>query len=445
MLTHAGTRRPWVVLALLLGLMAVGATAPWAQSQEGYDEAPPTIGAEVSFDDKLARVASNVPAFAGFTLTEDSDKTMRMTILASSSDAAVTGQVRKELAREFGDTFGATRFDLKRVDFSFVELKEWDDKLRTAALALNGVVHFDLDERKNRLSVGVEDVSRTGPAVYEEAAARRIPQAAVVVEQVPPVSQELRNRRRPFPGGLQIEWLNDNDGFIYICSLGFNAKRLGTQGFITNSHCSTTQGGVDEETYFQANWGLFFVDEIGSETVDPALRTGTANSCPSGRRCRWSDANFSRPGCAAIDVCDATPRHGFIARVAVGSSSWNGSDTYRITNSGFPAEGATVQKTGRTTGRTTGTVSRTCVDVNVSGTNITMKCQAQAGYSSSGGDSGGPVFRVTNSPSTFDVNLVGIHWGSSGTFSPFPNLVIAGELGNGSSNSLTVCAAGFSC
>lgn len=428
------TRLPFVI-ALVLGLAAMGTAAPAAQPQ---DE-----GGAAILDEKLARVASKVPTFAGFTLTEESEKKIRMSVLATTSDSGIIGQIRKELAQEFGHNFQATTFQLREVHFSFLELKEWYDRLSTSVLAIDGVVHTDLDEAKNRLSIGVEDLAETGSAVDAEVAERGIPPDAVVVEQVPPVTQELRSYRRPFLGGLQIEWANFSDGFIYICSLGVNAARLGVQGFVTNSHCSTTQGAVDNQPYDQPEWGILGIDQIGVEAVDPPLLTGSANGCPSGRRCRYSDANFSQNGCPWPAGCNTTYSQGYIARVPQGSYTWNGSHTWRVVDDGFPAVGTVVQKTGRTTGRTAGSVTRTCVDINVSGTNITMRCQAQANYSSAGGDSGGPVFDVIGTPSVFDVNLVGIHWGSNGSFSMTPNVEI--ELGNGTSNPLKFCAPGFTC
>lgn len=40
-----------------------------------------------------------------------------------------------------------------------------------------------------------------------------------------------------------------------------------------------------------------------------------------------------------------------------------------------------------------------------------LLCQAVVGAFSESGDSGSPVFRITNSPSTNDVTLYGILWG----------------------------------
>jgi secreted trypsin-like serine protease len=80
----------------------------------------------------------------------------------------------------------------------------------------------------------------------------------------------------------------------------------------------------------------------------------------------------------------------------------------------------------------------TCLNVGVSGTNIVQLCEAKASYSSSGGDSGGPVFRVLSGS---DVELVGIHWGSGGYFSDwYSGVQDINEL-----YLVSTCASGYSC
>jgi hypothetical protein len=98
------------------------------------------------------------------------------------------------------------------------------------------------------------------------------------------------------------------------------------------------------------------------------------------------------------------------------------------------ALGTTVNKVGRTTGWTRGNVTATCVNTNVSGTNITQLCQTFVedpgdAVVVGGGDSGSNVFRVTSGN---NVQLVGILWGgnSSGTLFVFsPLKQIRDELG----------------
>jgi hypothetical protein len=88
-----------------------------------------------------------------------------------------------------------------------------------------------------------------------------------------------------------------------------------------------------------------------------------------------------------------------------------------------------VNKVGRTTGWSQGPVTGTCVNVNVSGTNITQLCQTIVSARVAGGDSGADVFSITSGT---NVKLNGILWGGSSdgktfVFSPLANVM--GELG----------------
>ena len=220
-----------------------------------------------------------------------------------------------------------------------------------------GVVFTDADETRGRLVVGVLNRRSEGQVRGRLRALGIDSQDVDVVETEPilALATTLRDRSEDIVGGLQIRFSQ------YLCSLGFPAFRNGVRGFVTASHCSTSQGSVDGTTYYQP---LDQVpnDLIGTETVDPAYVKGNGKDCPRGRKCRQSDANFSR---------SAPPRAvivGQIARtVALGSLEIDLENPYSITGKGVAADKATVNKVGRTTGWTSGEVSGTCVNTGVSG------------------------------------------------------------------------------
>jgi hypothetical protein len=81
---------------------------------------------------------------------------------------------------------------------------------------------------------------------------------------------------------------------------------------------------------------------------------------------------------------------------------------FRITAEGSAVVGNVVNKVGRTTGWSQGSVTNTCVNTNVSGTNITQICQNFVSATVGSGDSGSPVFQITSGN---DVRLVGISVG----------------------------------
>jgi len=277
-----------------------------------------------------------------------------------------------------------------------------------------GVVFTDADETSGRLTVGVLDRGIEGLLRARVAGVGAAAQLIDVVETEPilPVAT-LRDKIRPVAAGLQIRFSQ------YVCSLGFNASLGGTTGYVTAAHCSDRQGVVDGTNYFQP-LNVVSDEFIGTEIADPPFFRNT-NGCPRGRRCRYSDSNFSA-GAAGVGFA-----LGSIART---TGANNGSlvidGAFSITAEGAASVGDMANKVGRTTGWTQGTVSRTCVNTGVSGTNIVLLCQDFVENSVQivdGGDSGSPVFRTSGS----NVALLGNLWGgsSSGTlfvYSPIANI-----------------------
>jgi hypothetical protein len=320
--------------------------------------------------------------------------------------------ITREVGR--GERLSQKGVEIREGQYDFLDLHRWQQQMSPDALALPGVVFTDIDDMTNRLRIGITDLPGGMRAVEELLSTVGVPREAVLISETKPVFPALRNRRRPLRGGLQINFRNN-----LLCSLGFIADRQGIRGFVTNSHCTTTQGGVEGTVYHQpiANSSN---NEVGVEIADPFYFTG--GSCPPGRRCRFSDSAFVR--------ATTNTSVGTIARPPIVSINWNGVDIFTNTGEVAPLVGQSVTKVGRTTGRTSGTVQQTCAPYNVADTDITLLCQSRATYSNALGDSGSPVFRITSTPI---VNLGGIHWGMIGgvigVFSPITNIQMSGELG----------------
>ncbi len=56
-----------------------------------------------------------------------------------------------------------------------------------------------------------------------------------------------------------------------LCTLGFHVSRDFSPGFVTNSHCSNVQGGVEGTEYFQPT--VTAANFIGTEVMDPPYAT----------------------------------------------------------------------------------------------------------------------------------------------------------------------------
>ncbi len=361
--------------------------------------------------DDPAALVRGIPGFGGFFFDRAGVPTVYL------RDASARGQVERALGPWLSaQGIRTASLQVRRADYDWASLERWQGRATSAALAMRGAVWVDADEARNRVTIGVE---RGMPAAQLRSAVARlgVPAGAVIVEEVEPVTlaATLRDRIRPVRGAVQINF----PGFL--CTLGFNATRSGQRSFITNSHCTNVQGGTEATPYWQPSQGPVSA-QVATEVADPAYTT--AGACPSGRRCRRSDSSRARY------ASGTTSTLGAIARTnAANNGSITITGNFNITAEGGASVGQTVHKVGRTTGWTRGSVTGTCINVNVSGSNITQLCQTLVSAGVGGGDSGSPVFRRQGS--TNNVTLVGILWGGSGTslyvFSPISNIEM--ELG----------------
>ncbi|HEX7049852.1 MAG TPA: hypothetical protein VF188_06525 [Longimicrobiales bacterium] len=357
-----------------------------------------------------------VPGFGGLFLDADGVPTVYLT---ESGDRGAAERALAAFMRARG--FAPSELRVRRGAFTYERLDGWFRQGSPEVLDVPGAVFVDLDEANNRLLVGVEHAA-AGNGVRAALARRGVPPDAIEIRETEPIYAvaTLRDFVRPVEGGLQFHFSN------FLCTMGFNAIRGGEDSFITNSHCTDRQGGTEGTEYFQP-LSTVANSFIGTEVDDPTyFRRG---DCPRGRRCRYSDS--SRAEYASGVSFDL----GAIARTASRgnlSGSLNIVGTFTITGEqADPLVGEELNKVGRTTGWTFGQVTNTCVDTNVSGTNITQLCQSFVAGGVGSGDSGSPVFAWPGSGS--DVTLYGILWGgnSAGTlfvFSPLSG--IERELGS---------------
>lgn len=416
------TRHPIVLTALAAALTATSLTAG-----AGVAVTPPAAQ-HLDYDQVLAAVRT--PGFGG--VWTQPDGTLVVSLTAPTPAAARSA--RADLARLFDrPALLERRVVAVPARYSFRQLKSWYDAVETRVFALGGVESGDVDERAGVLRFGVTDVSALAPRIDALATVARVPAAAVVVDRATPSATEsLTSITRPLVGGLEI------DTEIGSCTLGFPAVRNGVQGFVTASHCTLVQGGVENTLFWQT---LLSEVPVAQETADPAGTLCGPASDP--KLCRDSDSSFA----ALLD--DTNFVAGTLARPPLNSTAWNGTDTYRVTSTVNPLLGDTVYKLGYHSGLTSGAVTATCVTRSIPpATPVpggapalwSEHCQDDAAYRNMEGDSGGAVFEITSGN---DVALAGVNWAGNGTvaqFSPLANVEESTELG-----SLSVCASGFSC
>lgn len=373
---------------------------------------------EIVTQPSIQALIDSVPEFGGAFMDQ-----ARITVYMT--DTAGSPKVRRLLRGH--------EVDIRQGKYTYAQLEAWRVPLTREVLSLSGTVLLDLDETRNRLLIGIErDTLRK--VVNGIVAKVGVPSEAVVIEVVEPIRQfsdALGDFSRPVVGGQQISGLSTGF-FLAICTLGFNARLSGSSAlsFITNSHCTKARSVVDGTVFHQP--GLtptapFDANLLGTEVSDPGFNTNPF-ICPSGRKCRFSDA-------ARVRYANAV--NGTLGRIARTGGPNNGSlekvGTFRvIEEGGVLFAGIPVSKVGITTGWTRGKVTNTCVTLNVASpdgapTDLTLICQVAVSAGSGGGDSGSPVF--IDLPQNRAI-LVGILWGgTSNSYAYSPLKSIEGELG----------------
>lgn len=399
--------------ARLLCVAALGAAAACGDGTMPNEPARVTALRPVQAPD-LATLARTVPGFGGLFL----DRGVPTVYLTNPAERGPIERALGAFVRARGFAPGEIRVLPAR--FAYSDLDRWTRNVTDEAFTVAGVVYTDLDEATNRVAVGVEPgTSKT--AIRRLAARLGVPAEAIDVRETEPIypMTTLRDQVRPVVAGLQIRF----SGFL--CSLGFNAVSGGQASFVTASHCTDRQGRIDGTEYYQP-LNVTPSEFIGTEVDDPSFFRGGV--CPRGRKCRFSDA-------ARAAYASGVPNTlGAIARTTgPNNGSLEIDGTFTVTEEGPAVVGDVANKVGRTTGWTQGTVTATCVNTGVFGSNIALLCQdfvENTVQIVGGGDSGSDVFARIGGRSS--VRLLGILWGGNSTgtlfvYSPIAN--VEQELG----------------
>ena len=170
---------------------AAGSLAPKAIAQSGP---------QPTFDDQLAQLAAAIPSFGGLFVDERRDT---LFVYLTRSNARTLALVSRRLRALFDIPERRTKMLEARYDWG--QLKTWHDRMTTGVWSVAGVTTSDIDDRSNRLVVGVEDLSLRG-AVQRRLDRLRIPRAAVRVARRPRVPEDssVQGMHSPPSGGLQI-------------------------------------------------------------------------------------------------------------------------------------------------------------------------------------------------------------------------------------------------
>ena len=425
-----------ISVVAIFGLLIVMAVT--LASAGGSDDESTTAGAEFkTHDDLLLAINERVPEFGGMFLSEDNE--ILYTYVTGDSEYTLNTETVKQTIVDVlkSDPTQGRELRLIPARYSMLQLYGWYSQVQGVVWSNPNVTLTDLQEGENRIEVGV-DSSDAVVEVETSLLSLGIPSDAFVVQirELPhPQSHTLQDRASGgvIEGGYQIEGVG-----VGNCTLGFNVDRSGEAGIITNGHCteSNWDGGVDGTEFYQPDDSTS-ANLIGEETIDPPFSSNYSN-CPAGKVCRYSDAAF-------VELASGVSRNlGKIAKTSLGSINVYHPASYRIVGEdNSTTVGETVFKVGRTTGRTEATITGTCVTYQGLGNRVLL-CQDTASGNSSGGDSGSPVFRITNSPNTNDVELLGVHHSGGSSTIVFSSIgQIYYELG--SNDTWDACDSSFGC
>ncbi|MDY7232925.1 hypothetical protein [Hyalangium rubrum] len=383
------------VSGAMLGLVGCNGTlereeavAPVSREADVRTNAPFSPARNRTLDDALLQVEADVPGFGGMYYDEKGRLVVRMVHTAPASAALAA---ERAITSVFGkEKVPAEGMVMEPATRTFAQLKALQERITPDVLSQAGVVLTDVDEKTNRVAIGIERAAaRPGieKAIDRLGVAR---DAFDIVEVGPVLPANVQGAWRPITGGIQIETPGK------YCTLGFAALQGGTLGFVTNSHCTQTQGGVEYTPAYQA----VYPDHAGTEISDPYYSSG--GSCPAGRICRYSDSAFFSTSTTVNPLVAMTP-----GAFNLGISSWLNVPGKVL----YPSQGQVVHKTGRTSGTTSGTIEWACATVNSGGGAHTYFCNYIATspqQNGAGGDSGSPVYILSGN----NAWLTGLMWGA---------------------------------
>ena len=377
---------------------------------------------------------TRVPGFAGFYISGADEITVLSTRAIPAGEVA--GQVRGMADRHgLKARGGVWRVRTGVVKHTFDELVAWRDEVATSLYIISGWSSLDLDERRNRIVVGISHNSARAPAldVFRNAG---VPQSAYEIRLAhrSNFTSGIKDRHRPLLGGLVgLFRASTSTSAGHDCSITAIARWRSEYFLMTASHCTQRtwwQDDIDpllaqtnslsiwwgyerfdhnevcwappEYQHMQycrkAEWALYSAnpDVIGGEQP---LAFGQLVRPLSGRRSGALNDNYGQAANIALDEANPLIIVDYLAD---------------------PPVGMEVDKVGSVSGWTYGPVTESCIDMLVADVYPDagwpmyhiglLTCQYRADINSNAGDSGGPVFRYLGGN---EVSFVGVDWGNT--------------------------------
>lgn len=412
-----------LLVASAVALIVVGChelAAPDATKSRPIGGRASVRAAARTLDDVFEAIDRDAPGFGGLYLDEGQNPVIAIT--SGASRAAAEAAVRTHMGRMPGRAGGGVQY--VTVAYRFSDLRRWLTEF-VATWRRDGITMVDVNERRNRIVIGVRD-GAVRAAILEEIARSEVPIEAVNVDirSGPITLSTLQDLSRPVVGGLRIQILNWSSQIGHECTLGFNVKLPGDTALygVTNSHCTSVQGNVSNDSYYQPHNIDSYPNRLGVEYADPSyVAMPNEPQCFYQHLCRSADAALIRYDTASQGAWGKIARptsYGYggqginLTRDTVDFALTGEADTTVLVS------GQWVSKVGRTTGWTAGQIDESCVGTTVGlvgGNYLGYLCQynvydfmnAGRGNFVAGGDSGSPAFITVYSE---DDVYGGVNW-----------------------------------
>lgn len=187
--------------------------------------APISQAIERAPEQPFVEIAEAVPSFGGFFVEEGK----LVGLVSDPADASAVARALNEL-RADEPALASLNVETRPADYSFRELAAWRDLAFDHALVANdGVLTLDLDERSNRVEIGIESEALREP-VMDVLSGFAVPEDAIVFHRAAPdvPLASLTDRLRPVRGGNRIFLWALSPEHGANCTFGFSATLGGT-------------------------------------------------------------------------------------------------------------------------------------------------------------------------------------------------------------------------
>jgi hypothetical protein len=176
-----------MLFTLLAGLFSPLVTHPLEGAMQDNANASSLQGdTPPSLDEQFLEVSDRVPEFAGLYYDEGD---LVIALKATPQDReALESEVKAAVTAVFGEDVRDSPIRFAPVDYSYLELAGWYGRLEPGIFSFSGVIQSSIDEVRNRIVIGVEDLAAR-PAVERLLREAKVPMEAVVIEQVEPLRE----------------------------------------------------------------------------------------------------------------------------------------------------------------------------------------------------------------------------------------------------------------